>query len=750
MLSTIRRPSFTAPRRLLATLPTALALAAGAPNAILTGSVLAFAMTPTAHAQQEKKANLPIKRITLYRSGVASIERAGSVEGDATVPLRFQTDQINDILKSLVVLDLSGGSIGEVSYASREPLERRLQGLGINLADNPAMSEVLQRLRGTNVRLKTADGEFTGTVLNVETRATVYQGSAGGNTVQLNLPWINLLTETGIKSVNLTLAVGFDVLDPQIAADFTKALAAVAQQRSDKFKTVDVRLRGVGARDIVASYVHEAPVWKTSYRLVLPEDGEDAKKSNPILQGWAIVENVTDEDWSNIELALVSGNPVSFRMDLYQPLYLGRPMLPVPVAAGVMPKVYEEGMTARDKEVEGRKLVDMGRPMSPTAAAPAMDSAADAKNIARRGEMVAEKMSLRSQSGGGAQNPFQGGVSEYTSMEDMAQGVASSSGEVFQYLVDHPVTIEHQRSAMIPLISTRVEGRRITIVGMQGEPPMRGVEITNSTKLQLMPGPIAVYDEGTYAGDAQLGDTSKGARKLVAYAVDNHVSSEVVQDNTSVINKVRIVHGNLEITSLQRETVTFTLSNKDDEKPRTTIVEHARNFGWDLKQPAKAFEMTDDMYRFEVSVPVAKGSGPENSGKATLAVVQEHVMAQMLSMVDLDSVAFDSYFQTGKVSRPVREAFERMSQLKSVVVEAERGVQALEQERTEITNEQQRIRQNMTTIDRASELYTRLMRKLNDQETRLEAITEQMKTGRKSVDMARSQLETFVQNLDVE
>src|SRR5207244_11454640 len=118
---------------------------------------------------------------------------------------------------------------------------------------------------------------------------------------------------------------------------------------------VDVNLQGQGARDIVIAYVQEAPVWKTSYRLVLPDapkdkDGKPAPKkgegSTPdrfTIQGWAIVENTTDDDWKNVTLSLVSGRPVSFRMDLYEPLYVFRPEVPVPTGPGVMPRQYAGG-----------------------------------------------------------------------------------------------------------------------------------------------------------------------------------------------------------------------------------------------------------------------------------------------------------------------------------------------------------------------------------------------------------------------
>ena len=311
-------------------------------------STHALAQVPAGHAAPQAAARagatlatLPVKQITLYRSGVASFERRGSVDNDASASLRFRTEQINDILKSLVVLDLSGGTIAGVSYPSQEPLARRLSGFGIDIGDNPTTGEILNRLKGSPVRIRTVEGAHEGTVLNVESRPTIYPSKGDGPAVRHDIPWINLLTTTGVRCVNLADSSGFEVLDAALADDLTKALAAIAEQRSDQYKTVELDLRGNGTRDISVAYVHEAPVWKTSYRLVLDEDR--AGNAKPLLQGWAIVENTTDEDWRNVQLSLASGQPSAFRMNLYEPLFQFRPEVAVPVPMAVAPRAYEGG-----------------------------------------------------------------------------------------------------------------------------------------------------------------------------------------------------------------------------------------------------------------------------------------------------------------------------------------------------------------------------------------------------------------------
>ncbi|MDX9912163.1 MAG: hypothetical protein RBS39_10055, partial [Phycisphaerales bacterium] len=281
----------------------------------------------TARADDE----LPVSAITLYRSGVGFFQRQGLVEGDAEVQLRFDADQINDILKSMVVLDLGGGEVGAARYASKEPLERRLSSFAIDVSDNPSIAELMKRLRGAPVKLQTIDGGIEGTIMGVEGRPVVI------NDQRVEHAFVSLITSKGVRSIDVANVSSFEITDEQLAGELTKALAAMAEHRADNVKAVDLSFHGTGSRRVAVGYVHEMPVWKTSYRLVLPE-GTSESGGQPTLQGWAIVENTTDEDWEDVRLSLVAGRPVGFTMDLYEPLFAARPEMPVPFMAGVRPK----------------------------------------------------------------------------------------------------------------------------------------------------------------------------------------------------------------------------------------------------------------------------------------------------------------------------------------------------------------------------------------------------------------------------
>ena len=680
---------------------------------IITAAVCGLAIS--AMAQDGEDQSLPVNSITLYRSGVGYFERAGLIDGDASVQLRFGTDQINDILKSMVLLDLDGGMIEAASYSSKEPLARRLASFAVDISDNPSTAELLNRLRGARVNVQTFEGATQGVVVGVEARQVPIKDNG-----VVSHQFVNLLTDTGIKSVDLATVNGLEILDKQLAKELAKALAALAEHRADNTKSVDLSFRGEGARRIIVAYVHEMPVWKTSYRLVLADSGE------PTLQGWAIVENTTDEDWDDVQLSLVAGQPVGFTMDLYQPLYLARPDIPVPVTAGVMPKAYE-GEAVNWDEVQDR--------LASKAVAPSAE-------MARRGA-------------GGGRSPFSGpgeadarmrvslDASDMAEYAARAQASASEVGEVFQYKLDQPVTIERRRSAMLPILSAAVEGRRVSIFNLNDgmTHPMRGVDIKNTSGLQLMPGPISVFDEAAYAGDAQISHVGAGDERLLAYAVDLQVLANTEQNNASNLVTLKIINGLIEETRKARWSIKYTFKNSDSKRDRTIIVEQAKQGGWDLVTPAKPTETTPTAYRFEVEVAKDDAAG--------LEVVFERTDRQSIGVVPYDLGMLLKYAKDGKASPEVVKAVQEAARLQSLVRETEQKIQAIEQERNEISADQARVRENMGRIDRNTELYSRYIRKLDEQETRLEAMVTELEALKAEKDQRQKALNDYISRLNV-
>lgn len=703
--------------------PAALLVATGCALSVTLAPQLATAAQPSSRdaAARSTEADLPIRDITLYRSGVGFFQRSGQVSGDATVTMRFDAEQVNDILKSLVLLDLDGGGIDAVRYASDEPVARRLQGFGIDISRVGSIVDLLSQLRGTSVSISSTEGSFTGTVLAIEDRMTVI--TTDGAVGHFKEPYVSLVTEAGVRAVAVSRISSLEIGDEQLASELAKALAVIADTRREQTKTVELAFTGENRpRRVIASYVHETPVWKTSYRLVVPED----ESGSLTLQGWAIVENTTDEDWQDVRLSLASGRPVSFTMDLYETLYMARPEVPVPVELGVRPQTYASGQQAREKAAEQQAML--------------------------------ERRSGR----GGGQSPFSDELSSLDSSDDFrlgymdvpgldmnyvlgqAQATGGDVGEQFIYTVDMPVTIERQRSAMLPIIMGAVDGRRVSIYSPMGggSRVMRGIEFTNTSGSHLLPGPISVISANTYAGDAQIDHTAREQERLLSYAVDLDMQVSHRPQSTEIIESVHIVDGTMIYTRRFERVINYEWSNNDASNGRDLLIEHPRSGGWDLVEPNAPTDTTDSSYRFELKLE------PASSGMFT--VTEGRTGTQSIALVDADIEALVRYQRRGRgVSQAVIDAATRARELQAEVFAAERELRRLRGELNDITSGQRRIRENMDAIDRNSELYKRYLDTLSQQEDRIEEIRQHIEDWNAEFEARQSKLESFLRNLDV-
>ena len=251
---------------------------------------------------------------------------------------------MNDLLLSMVVEDLGGGAVSTASCPSQTPVAQTLKTFSINLAANPTLGQLLNQVRGERVEVE-APNKIVGTILGVHTRKKQV-----GEREFIETETLDLLTADGLRSIGLDAASRIKLLNESLDAELRRALAVLATANATEKKTVNLEFLGKGRRQVRIGYLQEMPVWRTSYRLVLDE------KKSPWLQGWALVENTTENDWKDVALTLVSGQPISFKMDLYQPLFVPRPEVQLPNYASLRPQMYGEAMEQRREAVNRLRL----------------------------------------------------------------------------------------------------------------------------------------------------------------------------------------------------------------------------------------------------------------------------------------------------------------------------------------------------------------------------------------------------------
>lgn len=659
---------------------------------------------------QDEAQDLPITAITLYRSGVGSFERVGPVRGDASVRLRVDQGQLNDLLKSLVVLD-EAGTVGAISYGSREPIERRLASFGVNLADNPSMATLLGRLRGAKVKVQTVDSTAEGTITSVE----ALQRSGGD--IPITTHAVTVFTGAGVRRIDLDDIINLEFKDQRLKQDIERALAILAQERDENIRTVEVSSAGRGERQLLVSYVHEMPVWKPAYRLVLNDQRE------PILQAWAIVENTTEEDWRKIDLSLVASQPVGFTMDLQTPLFALRPQIPVPAGVMARPKVYSGG--AVSPFADGDDLREMGVLRSV--------SESDLRRVREPSAAPAPSRTSRISMGDSA-------VGFFDSAASMAAAVRVGESVVLR--IANPIDLDRQQSAMIPVLTERVKARKISIyTPSEGGQPMLGVDMTNSTTAPLIEGPVAVYD-GAYAGDAMVGFVPRGAQRMLAYAVDMDLKAQQAQSSSSSRATYSITNGLLQSSFVRTHTDTYTLRNEAD-KQRTVIIEHQPMGGWELVEPTNGVTSDDGKIRFERTVDAGK--------TLELKVVQRRTERTSVGLVDANMENVIQMVSRGeRPSERLLNALREGARLNQRVADLRASQTGNQQQINAIQADQARIRQNMQAIDKTTDLYRRYLTTLTEQEDRLNELQRTATQLLSDIENAEAERRAYFEKLSVQ
>jgi len=651
---------------------------------------------------------LPVTRVVYFISGVGYFEHRGTVAGNAEVRLRFSAEQMNDILKSLVVLDAGGGEIATAGYPSREPLERALKNFGVDISDDPTPGELLGRLRGTEIVIE-APEKLEGKILTVESRS---EEIVPTRTV-VEKKYLSLLTPEGIRTVPLDSISNLSLADDKLSGELNRALSLLAENRDTDRKPFSIYFRGIGERVVRIGYITETPVWKASYRLVL--DGREEKSA--LLQGWAIVENTGDLDWEEVELSLVSGRPISFIQDLYTPLYLSRPVVEPELYSSLAPRRYDEGIAPDMEAAPAAPMIMM------KSAQRARTDGADYYGMAlAEAEAPAEMREM---------------------MFDRQAGAAGAEvGELFSYRVGRPVSLSRGESALLPIINVPISAEKVSIynASVLARNPLNGVFLTNDTGSTLPAGPVTVYEDSAYGGDGQIGNLSPGAERLLSYAIDLKLTVDSSREQSRTIDAAKIIRGNLEITRKTRYEQIYRVKNSSD-RDRTLIIEHPRRRNLNLVEPAKPFEETGDLYRFRTAA--------EGEAATDFTIREEETTRQTLAVLPLDAGELVRYSENGEIPKKVREALAEAARQKNLLTRAERELKNRERQRESLRQEQDHTRKNMEAVAAGSPAYNRFEKKLLELETRIEDLQGEIGRQEELVERLRKELADYIGSLDI-
>jgi len=273
---------------------------------------------------------------------------------------------------------------------------------------------------------------------------------------------------------------------------------------------------------------------------------------------------------------------------------------------------------------------------------------------------------------------------------------------------------------------------------------MRGLRFENDSGMPLLPGPISVYDAGAYAGDAQIAHTPGGAERLLAYALDSQMEIDSAYSSSNEIMSFALsASGLVERRMRQTSTTTYTLSNIDEQRSRTVLIEHPRMGGdWEYTGDAKPVERTDQYDRFEVTVDAGE--------EAELVLRAQRIDRSTTALTGMDLEDLLAYAAQGKASDEVVAAVRKAGEYQAQINTIEQQLNALRRDVQSIESDQGRIRSNMQSIDRNSDLYRRYMTRLNEQENELESLRDRIAEAERSLFEARRQFNAYLESLSRE
>jgi hypothetical protein len=795
------------------------------PRPALATTAPASAPRPTAAVGQ----TLPIRRVILYSNGVAYIERRGTVAGRAEINLSFKQSQVDDVLKSMVVLDLGEGRVGAVSYNSSAPPQARMADIPFSIAaetrggTSGGLAGVLSQLQGARVVLTTTGGRTaTGSILTVQerreqpdpkqppvTKHSLVIASEGGELSSFDL--------SEVRSVRLA--------DEGTRRDIGEFAEASASARRRDAKTITVTSDGAGTREMLVSYTVAAPIWKTTYRVVLDSEGR------PFFQGWAIVDNVSEEDWENVRLSLISGTPVSFIQPIQKPFYRYRPVVPVPADLRLSPQTYEpetgevggnqiigsvenadgamvpdasvtvrneatgQSFTTRTDErgnfrtqqlAPGNYTVEVSSPgfkntvvnrvavsavrgasigltleaasVSETVSVSASELPPARNTVNNLTMLTTDGRGADASTGGRADEdeaarieaPVQVGAALAAGRSGIVTAAEGGEiGDLFEYRIEQPVTVRRDRSALIPIIQTRMEGERISIFNEahRRDRPMSGMLLKNTSVLTFEGGALTVIDGDAYAGEALLERLKPAEQRLVSFALDlgTLVTVRDEQDRAPA-HLVRIANGTMYVSAYRREKKTYIVRNQTD-RPRAVFVEHPVREGWELDERVtpKPEGKSARFYRFRVAL------APNATHELTVAERDTLIESWAVTNITSDMLAF--FVNSRYVDDATRAALQNILDLKARLAAAGARVSQIEREAAEIAADQKRLRENIEALTKTAEarqLISRYVQKADQQETRLEQLEREKQAAVAERQLLQQQLEAAVRALSLE
>ncbi|MCK4370821.1 MAG: hypothetical protein KAV01_08360 [Candidatus Lokiarchaeota archaeon] len=667
-----------------------------------------------------------VKRVIIFKHGVSYYILEGILKGPGKFELEFKIDEMNDILKSLFVLDTSEkGYISSISYDAALETSQLLKSIMLNIPDRDSFSSLITQIKGADVNLTIGGAKkVSGKIMGIEFVEKL------SKVEKITEKLLILLQEDGsIAKYNFSEIKSLEILNEEIKKDLKFFLDTVIAGKKKDAKKIIINCESGGddatERNIFVSYIRESPIWKTSYRLIVSKQQELEQKC--LLSGWSLIENTTNQDWEDIELSLVAGLPVSFIYDFYKPIFIQRPVIQPPKILSARPTEIEEGL-------EMDKFDDY---------AMAEMEAIPSKKRAKAMSKSARPSPAPVVGGFGRMQSVMSDTEIYDKVKSQVKTQTKDLGELFEYNISNPVTIKRKQSALVPILTESIKSNRILLYNKNDHDknPNACLEITNNTNLTLETGPATIIYDDNLAGEAIIPFLNKGDTRLLNYAIEQAViiTHEQESENLSV-HRVTFGSGYSYEYYYTNMTTTYKIKNKTEQE-KELYLDHPKTYEYKVIEKPVEPEETTNYWRFKLTLK------PKDAVVFKLKEQRENYSSNYIWNFNkedlLKRVGF--YVKQKFIDPDLETKLKEIAGLIQTVNDLRAKDDKLNEERDLMTDEQVRLRENISVLGEDSQsisLKERYIKKLNTQESRFEEIKKELKILEKKI----KELNTDIEN----
>jgi hypothetical protein len=654
-------------------------------------AVLLLAATPAVAA------DMALKRVMLSSAGVGYFEYAADVDGPVALGLDVPLEQVDDVLNSLVVFDSTGG-VGTIELPGRDNTRASFGNLPFGPAALQSPVEYLNSLQGVEISVQ-GPRPMSGRIVHAEPVTETVPTAPGQPPASVRRTRVTLLGAAGLQQFVLEDVESVQVTDPDLRGRIGQALDSLRREASRSMRHITLHSDGTGHRTVRVGYVAAAPLWKATYRLVLPaKDGDPAR-----LQGWAVLENQSGADWSGIALTLQYGNPVTFRQAIYQSYYVQRPEVPVEILGRILPNIDTRAQPAQ---------------MAKSAPAGAAAFAAPAPPPAPASIAMEQARALP--------------MAPPTNQVQVAEGAEET---IFQLPMSVDLAAGH--TASVPIVDRNVPAERVDLDSGDSTHPLSAIRIANDTGASLPAGVLTLYDASgaaTFAGDARLGGLPTGENRLLSFAQDLRTTVERTSTEQTTLASLTAAQGVLHVTTRQREVLRIKLTPPANE-PRRVLVEIPRGGDATLTLEGAripGIEETATAWRIPVSLKPGE--------TRTITAYIDRLEREDTVLLDNGAAVVVAMLNEQSLTPPARAALQRLAALRQDEAAKRAALDQLKAQQAAVLQDEDRIRRNLAAVATTDALHARLTRALDADETKLEQLGAAIEQATATVDKAHQAL----------